>query len=129
MKVLDACTPDVLLQKVMEFLTETKRLLDNMDRLMTFAPSGCRVAESALAKLDQNGRLEGHAVWTARPEEKADAEKRFLGEILPAALEKVGDGGGEQAACQADTDGCGSAPARSFLIHPLRMEGHLNGIF
>lgn len=129
LKVLDACTPDVLLQKVMEFLTETKRLLDNMDRLMTFAPSGCRVAESALAKLDQNGRLEGHAVWTARPEEKADAEKRFLGEILPAALEKVGDGGGEQAACQADTDGCGSAPARSFLIHPLRMEGHLNGIF
>lgn len=88
MKVLDACTPDVLLQKVMEFLTETKRLLDNMDRLMTFAPSGCRVAESALAKLDQNGRLEGHAVWTARPEEKADAEKRFLGEILPAALKK-----------------------------------------
>ena len=69
LKVLDACTPDVLLQKVMEFLTETKRLLDNMDRLMTFAPSGCRVAESALAKLDQNGRLEGHAVWTARPEE------------------------------------------------------------
>lgn len=126
---MDAFSPDQLLRRLTQFLTETKPLLENMDCLMTFAPQDCPIVEVAIAKLEHSEDLEGYAVWRADPAEQTAAEKYFLDVALPAALTELrGRTFRDTEIIRLQTPQKDQQPELLYLVYPLWMEGHLDGL-